>query len=85
MVFARVTLDDYANRVLNVVKAKFGLRDKSEAINKFVEIYGDELVEREASDAYVKKLLTIEEKHFKKHGKKKMSPRELDELCGVRR
>ena len=41
--------------------------------------------EREASDAYVKKLLSLEEKHFKKYGRKKMSLKELDELCGVRK
>ncbi|MFC1648669.1 DUF2683 family protein [Nanoarchaeota archaeon] len=41
MVQALVKLDDDTNRVLNVVKAKYGLRDKSEAIgfvvSKFVE------------------------------------------------
>ena len=42
MVYARITLNDYANKVLNVVKAKFSLNDKSEAINKFVEMYGEE-------------------------------------------
>lgn len=83
MVFARVSLSDYANRVLNVVKAKFGLKTKSEALNKLAEMFGDEFVEKEATDEYVKKLLEIEEKHFKKHGKRKMSVKELDELCGV--
>ncbi|HQT45132.1 MAG TPA: DUF2683 family protein, partial [Candidatus Micrarchaeota archaeon] len=43
MVFAQIELNDYTNRVLNVLKAKFGLKDKSEAINKFAEIYGDEI------------------------------------------
>ena len=55
MVYARVSLNNYVNRVLNVIKAKFDLHDKSEAINKFVEMYGDEFVEKEASDDYLKK------------------------------
>ena len=83
MVFAQIYISDYANRVLNVIKAKFGLKDKSEAINKFIELYGDELVEREANDKYIKKVLEIEEQHMKKYGKRKMSLKELDALCGV--
>jgi hypothetical protein len=81
MVWAQVELDDYANRVLMVIKAKFGLKDKSEAINKFVEMYGDELVEKEAKDGYLRELLKIEERHFKKYGNKAMTIKELDALC----
>ena len=40
MISARITLTEYSNRVLNLVKAKYGLKNKSEAINKFIEIYG---------------------------------------------
>lgn len=81
MVFAQVKLDDYTNRVLNVLKAKFGLKDKSEAINKFAEMYGDELVEKEANDQYVKKVLEIAEKHMKTQGSRRMTLKELDRLC----
>jgi len=82
MVFAQVTLTDYTNHVLNVIKAKFGLTDKSEAINKFAELYGEEYVEKDANGEYVKKILEIEDRHLKKYGKRKMSLKELDELCG---
>ncbi len=81
MVMARLELEEHTNKVLNVVKAKFGLKDKSDALNKFVEIYGDEIVERDANDQYIKKLLEIEERHIKKYGYKKMSISELDKLC----
>jgi len=81
MVFAQVDLDDYTNRVLNVIKAKFGLKDKSEALNKFAEMYGDELVEKEANDQYVKNVLEISEKHMKKYGNRTMTLKELDALC----
>ncbi len=80
MVHARVSLNEYVNKVLNVVKAKFDLRDKSEAINKFIEIFGDEFVEKEASDQYLKKILEIEKRHFEKYGYKKMTSKEFKEL-----
>lgn len=47
MVQALVKLDEETNRVLNVVKAKHGLKDKAEAIefvvHKFVEFEEPEL------------------------------------------
>jgi hypothetical protein len=82
MVSAQVYLDDYTNHVLNVIKAKFGLVDKSQAINKLAEIYGEDYVEKDANGEYVKKVLEIEERHFKKYGRRKMTLKELDELCG---
>ena len=83
MVQAIIDIDEKANRVLNVVKAKYGLKDKSQAINKFVELYGDAAVEKEANDAYIKRVLEIADKHMKRHGHKKMSVEELDALCEV--
>ncbi len=82
MVDARVILSDYSNRVLGVVKAKHGLKDKSEALNKFIEIYGPEEVELKVKDSYIKKILKIEEEHYKKHGLRSMSTKQLDELFG---
>ncbi|MEK6894907.1 MAG: antitoxin [Nanoarchaeota archaeon] len=77
---ARIELDNYSNKVLNIIKIKYGLKDKSEAINKFVEIYGDEIIEKEPTSEYVRKILEISEKHFKKYGRRKMSVEELDKL-----
>ena len=81
MITARVGLDEYANRVLGVLKAKYGLKDKSEAINKFVELYGDEVVEKEVKEKYVKHILELTNKYFEKYKAKKMSLKELDALC----
>lgn len=81
MVFARLSLDDYTNKVLNVIKAKFSLKDKSEALNKFTQLFGDEVVDKEAKDDYIKKLIQIEDSHLKKYGKKKMTLQQLDKLC----
>jgi len=80
---ARVELDDYTNRVLGVIKIKFGLNDKSEALNKFIELYGDEVIEKEASEEYVKKVIKIAENHFNKYKNRKMTLQELDKLCEV--
>ena len=51
-------------RVLAVIKAKYGLNDKSEALNKMAEILGD-FVEKQANENYVKKLFLIENSHSK--------------------
>jgi len=83
MVFARLELNGYTNKVLNVIKAKFDLKDKSEALNKFAELCGEELVEKEANDQYIKKLIEIEKNHIKKYKNRKMRMKELDKLCGM--
>lgn len=80
---ARVELDAYANKVLAVLKAKYGLKDKSEAINKFAELYGDEVVEKEASDEYIKHIIEVTNKHLKKHKDRRMTLEELDKMCGI--
>ncbi|KKP82513.1 MAG: UvrABC system protein B [Candidatus Moranbacteria bacterium GW2011_GWF1_35_5] len=44
-----VKVKDYTNRVLGVVKEKYGLKDKGEALDKFAEIFGDDYIEKEAT------------------------------------
>ena len=83
MVSARVDLSEYSNKVIGVIKAKFGLKDKTEALNKFIEIYGDDIIDKEASEDYVKKIGEIADRHFKKYGNKKMSLQELDSICSI--
>ena len=60
------------------------LKDKSEAINFFIETYGDDVVEKEATDEYVKKMGDMVDRHFKKYGHRTMSLKELDKLCGIK-
>lgn len=79
-IHARVKLTDYTNRVLGVIKAKYNLTDKSEALNKFVELYGASEVEPEIDSKYLEKLSKLESDHLKKYGLKKMSKQELDKL-----
>jgi hypothetical protein len=82
-VSARVELSEYTNKVLGVLKAKHGLKDKSEAINKFTELYGDEIVEKESSEEYVKHILEVTNRHFKKYKDRRMTLEELDALCEI--
>jgi hypothetical protein len=82
-VSARIELGDYANRVLGIIKIKYGLNDKSEAINKFIELYGDDVLDLVASEEYTKKVVELTNKHLKKYGLKKMNVEELDKLCEV--
>lgn len=49
------------NQILNIVKARFGLKTKSEAIARIVAGYGSDILEPELKPEYVKKLRKIEE------------------------
>ena len=60
MVKAIVELDEHSNRVINVVKAKYGLKDKSEAIEKIVTGYEQEILEPEFRPEFVEILLGFE-------------------------
>ena len=48
------------NQILNIVKARFGLKTKSEAIARIVAGYGSEILEPELRPEYVEKLRKIE-------------------------
>lgn len=74
-------VSDYASRVLGVIKEKFGLRDKAAALEKFADMFGDEFVDKEVKDDYIKKLIELEKRHLKKYPNKRMSLRELDKLA----
>lgn len=80
MTFARVVLESYSNKILNLVKVKYDLKDKSQALNKFIELYGRNELEPEVSDKYIKKVIEIEKRHFQKRGYNKMNAAELKEL-----
>lgn len=59
MVQAVINIDEKANRVLNIVKAKFGLKDKSQAINMVVHEYEESFLEPELRPEYKAKLAKI--------------------------
>lgn len=68
MVKAIIDVDEHTNKILNIVKAKFGLKDKSCAIDKMAEEYCDKVLEVELrpkvlDSLKVKKEAKKEEKH----------------------
>lgn len=59
MVKAIINIEDQTNRVLNIIKAKFGLKDKSEAIDTMAKQYQDFILEPELRPEYIKKARKI--------------------------
>ena len=76
-----VKVKDYTNRVIGVVKEKYGLRDKGEALDKFAELCGEEFVEPEVREEVIKEVIESCDRHIKKYGFRKMGLTELDALC----
>ena len=59
MVKAIVEIDDEANKVINVLKAQYGLKDKSQAINEMAKQYRVLVLESDVKPEYLKKLERI--------------------------
>ncbi|MBI2574819.1 DUF2683 family protein [Candidatus Woesearchaeota archaeon] len=60
MVQAIINISEQSNRVLNILKAKYGLKDKSDAIDRMAKEYGDLVLEPELRPVYVEKLRKIQ-------------------------
>jgi len=60
MVQAIINLNEYENRVLNIVKGKFGLKNKSEAINLIIDRFEQEHIEPELKPEFIKEIKKIE-------------------------
>jgi hypothetical protein len=59
MVKAMIDITEHSNRVLNIVKAKFGLKDKSEAIDLVVRNYEETTLEPNLRPEYRDRLSKI--------------------------
>jgi hypothetical protein len=59
MVQALITINENANRVLNIVKAKFDFKDKSEAIEYIISKYIEYENEPELKPEFVEKIKKI--------------------------
>lgn len=72
MVKAMIDIDEHANQILNIVKAKYDLPDKSHAINLAMRQYEEEIMEPEFKPEFVAELKKTEKerrikvKDFKK-------------------
>tara|TARA_Y100000310_G_scaffold338107_1_gene426870 strand:- start:2093 stop:2335 length:243 start_codon:yes stop_codon:yes gene_type:complete len=68
MVNALVKLDDNTNRVLNVVKATNGLKDKGEAIQYVVDKFIEDQDEPELRPEFIQKMKKISKQKTVKIG-----------------
>ena len=55
-----ITIGEREDRVLNIVKAKFGLKNKSDAVALLAKNYEENFLEPELRPEYVKKLERIQ-------------------------
>ena len=67
MVKAIVEIDKEANRILNILKAEYALKDKSQAINKMAHEFKKFVrIEPEIRPEYIRRLKAIQkQKHIK--------------------
>ena len=66
LVKAIVNIDDRTNRILNILKAKHGLRDKSQAINLMAQQFEECLMEPELRPEFIESLKASENEKTKK-------------------
>jgi len=59
MVQAMINISPEANHVLNIVKARYALKDKSAAIVKVVEAYGQDLLEPELRLEFIEEMKEV--------------------------
>jgi len=56
MVQAMIQISDEANQILNIVKARYSLKDKSGAIEKVVLEFGEDLLEPQLRPEFIQKM-----------------------------
>lgn len=83
MTQARMELTEYSTRVLDVVKGKYGLKNREAALNKLIQIHGVDYLEPDFDEKEQKEILAIVAKHDKKKNKKSLSLAQVDELLGL--
>ena len=66
MVQALVNISEQANQVLNIVKAKYNLKDKSQAIEVIAQEYEDNILEPQFKPAFIAKMQRIRKGKFTK-------------------
>ena len=73
MVQAMIQISDEANQILNIVKARYCLKDKSDAIEKVVLEFGEDFLEPQLRPEFIQKMKerqkerTIKVIDFRKH------------------
>ena len=80
---ANLKISNYGNRVLGIVKEKYNLKDKSQALNKMLELYGSDFLDREVKDEVIRDMIK-EVENVNKKRTYHSSFDELDKLCGLK-
>lgn len=68
MVKAIVNIDEETNKLLNILKAQHGLKDKSQAINKLAIEYRELVLESGIKPEYMKKWRRIQKEKILRIG-----------------
>ena len=73
MVQAMIQISSEANQILNIVKAKYDLKDKSHAIEKVILEYGEGFLEPQLRPEFIQKMIerqkekTVKVTNFDEH------------------
>ena len=81
MVQAIINLGEHEDRILTIVKGKFGFKNKSEAVNFVIDRFEEELLEPQLRPEYIEKL----EKIKKQKGIRFKSVKELRKQISKKR
>jgi hypothetical protein len=60
MIQARLKISDRANHVLNIVKAKYDLKDKSAALDKLAAEYEEKILEPQFKPEFIEAVIETE-------------------------
>ena len=66
MVQAVISLGEREDRILTIVKGKYGLKNKSDAVNFVIDQFGDDLLEPELKPEFIAKMRRIEKEPTRK-------------------
>ncbi len=66
MVQSIIDIDENEDRILNIVKARYGLKNKSQAVALITKIYGESFLEPELRPEYLEKLQKIRKGKYHK-------------------
>jgi len=80
MVQAIINIKENTNRILNILKAKYGLKDKSQAIDLMAKEYEQEILEPELRPEYIEKAKKIMKEKPIRVG----APKDLRKMMGLK-
>lgn len=80
MVQAIINISKETNRILNILKAKYDLKNKSEAIDRMAQEYQQDILEPELRPEYIKKA----KERMKEKPVNVGTPKDLRKMMGLK-